>query len=420
MVNWRNEIIAGCVSFFAVMYIIIVNATILVDAGIPLQAGMIATIIASAAGSILMGLWGKAPIVLIPGMGINAMFTYTLVNGMGLSVYQALFTVTASGVLFAIIVFTPLLNRLQSALPESLLEAVTVGIGLLLVLIGLSKGGIITSNPASIIALRSFAEPEPIVTMIALLITSILYIRKIPGALLIAIVLGTALAYAAGIRPSSGISGNIQAGWSEYGAAFGSLSPSGMPWLSFAAGVFALTLVLLFEHIGLLHAHLHTSGTSDRMRPALQASAISVIFSGIASTSPTVSAAESAAGVSAGGRTGWTAITAGLLFIVSLPTLPLLLLIPDQAVAPIIIFIGGLMMPPVRKIPFETLHEGIPAFFIIAFIPLMNSIIDGMAIGFVSYAVLHVAAGKRKSLPSTFYIIALLFIAYLILQAFIA
>lgn len=418
--NKRNEIIAGSVSFFAVMYIIIVNATILADAGVPLQAGMIATIIASAVGSILMGLWGKVPIVLIPGMGINAMFTYTLVNGMGLSLVQALFTVTASGVLFAIIVFTPLLKLLQSALPESLLEAVTVGIGLLLVLIGLGKGGIIVSNPSSIIALRSFAEPEPLVTLIALIITCILFIRRVPAALLIAIAIGTALAYLVGIRPQTNMESDLAAGFSSYTSVFGSLSPAGMPWLTFAAAVFALTLVLLFEHIGLLHAQLRASGTSGRTQRAMQAASLSVIFSGIAATSPTVSAAESAAGVSAGGRTGLTAITTGLLFLITLPTLPLLLLIPDQAVAPIVIFIGGLMMPAVRKIPFEALHEGLPAFFVIAFIPLMNSIVDGMAIGFVSYAILHIAAGKAKQVSISFYMIALLFTGYLILQAAIS
>lgn len=420
MVKWRNEIIAGSVSFFAVMYIIIVNATILADAGLPIQAGMMATIVVSAVGCILMGIWGKAPIILIPGMGINAMFTYTLVYGMGLTLSQALFTVTASGILFAIIVFTPLLHRLQSALPESLLEAVTVGIGLLLVLIGLSKGSVIYSDPGNIIGLNSFAEPEPMVTLIALLITCILYIRNIPGALLISIAIGTALAYAAGIRPGGGMDPELSSSWNLYGAAFGSLSPVGMPWLTFGAAVFALTLVLLFEHIGLLHAQLRISGTSDRMQRALQASALTVIFSGIAATSPTVSAAESAAGISAGGRTGWTAITAGLLFVITLPILPILLLIPDQAVAPIVIFIGGLMMPPVRKIPFESLHEGLPAFFVIAFIPLMNSIVDGMAIGFVSYAILHLATGRYRALPAVFYIIALLFMSYIIMQAVIA
>lgn len=419
MINWKNELIAGCVGFFAVMYIIIVNATILADAGVPLQAGMIATIVISAVGCLFMGIWGKAPIILIPGMGINAMFTYTFVHGMGLTLPQAFFTVTASGVLFAIIVFTPLLKRVQTALPDSLLEAVTVGIGLLLVLIGLSKGGVITADPSSIIALRSFAEPEPIVTLVALIITCILFIRNIPGSLLISIAIGTALAYAAGIRPNTSINTELTSSWDAYRSIFGSLSPAGMPWLTFAAAVFALTLVLLFEHIGLLHAQLRISGTSHRMQRALQASAITVILSGIAGTSPTISAAESAAGISAGGRTGWTAITAGLLFIITLPILPFLMLIPDQAVAPIVIFIGGLMMPAVRKIPFESLHEGLPAFFVISFIPLMNSIVDGIAIGFVSYAILYLATGKLRSLSLAFYIIALLFLSYIIMQAVI-
>lgn len=420
----RRELLAGVVSFFAIVYIIIVNASILADAGIPQEAGIVATVLASAAGCFIMGWWGKAPIILVPGMGINAMFTYTLVHGMGLTWQQALAVVFISGICFTIISFTTLAEQLRAAIPDSLQEAISVGIGLMLVLIGLQKGGVIVSDASTIIAVQSFGEPGVWVTFATLALTCILFMRKVPGHLLIAIIFGTALAYVTG-AVSSGATGAAGEGraaneafsWAVYGDVFGQFTLEGVSAASMAIAVFSLTLVIVFENVGLINAQLNMCRRPERFQRAMQANALSVVTCGIFGTSPTVATVETAAGISAGGRTGWTSIVTGSLFLVTLVALPLLTFVPDQAVAPILIFIGGLMMPAVKKIRFEPMAEGLPAFFIIAFIPLMHSIVDGIAIGFVSYALFQIAVGKAREVKPLFYVISVLFAVHFVLQA---
>lgn len=415
----RQELLAGVVSFFAIVYIIIVNASILADAGIPQEAGIIATVLASAAGCFIMGWWGKAPIILVPGMGINAMFTYTLVHGMGLTWQQALAVVVVSGICFTIISFTSLAEQLRAAIPESLQEAISVGIGLMLVLIGLQKGGVIVSDASTIIAVQSFGEPGVWVTFATLALTCILFMRKVPGHLLIAIIFGTALAYVTGAVSSGavGAEANGTFSWSVYGDVFGQFTLQGVSAASMAVAVFSMTLVIVFENVGLINAQLNMCGRPERFQRAMQANALSVVTCGLFGTSPTVATVETAAGISAGGRTGWTSIVTGSLFLVTLVALPLLTFVPDQAVAPILIFIGGLMMPAVKKIRFEPMAEGLPAFFIIAFIPLMHSIVDGIAIGFVSYALFQIAVGKAREVKPLFYVISVLFAVHFVLQA---
>ncbi len=413
--DWQRELLAGAVSFFAIVYIVIVNSSILADAGIPQEAGIIATILASAIGCFLMGLWGKAPLIIAPGMGINAMFTYTLVQGMGLTWKQALAVVMISGICFLAISMTSLVEKLRTAIPASLQEAISVGIGLMLVLIGLHKGGVIIPDRSSVIALQSFADPGVLITFATLGLTCILYMRKVPGNLLLAIIGGTVLAYLFGPAPSMKASVGSSS-WSTYGTVFGQLSIQGVPIATLIVAIFSLTLVIVFENVGLINAQLNMSGKPERFKRVIQATSLSVFLSGILGTSPTVSTVESAAGISAGGKTGWTPVIAGMLFLLSLVAMPVITLVPDQAVAPILIFIGGLMMPAVRHISFERMEEGLPAFFIIAFIPLMHSIVDGIAIGFISYALFHLAVGKWRDVKPLFYVISLLFVAHFVLQ----
>ncbi|KKO54522.1 permease [Paenibacillus sp. DMB20] len=387
------------------------------DAGIPQQAGIIATVLASAIGCFIMGWWGKAPLIIAPGMGINAMFTYTLVQGMGLTWQQGLAVVVLTGICFIAISFTSLVEKLRTAIPASLQEAISVGIGLMLVLIGLQKGGVIVSDESSIIAVQSFANPGVLVTLLTLALTCILYMRKIPGNMLLAIIGGSVFAYLIGAVPPKAASGGGGFSWSAYGEVFGQMTIQGVSLTTLIVAVFSLTLVIVFESVGLINAQLNMSGRQDRFQRAVQANAATVFLSGILGTSPTVSTVEAAAGISSGGRTGWTSIVTGTLFLLTLVAMPVITLVPDQAVAPILIFIGGLMMPAVRSISFERLEEGLPAFFIIAFIPLMHSIVDGIAIGFISYALFHLAIGKGREVKPLFYIISLLFVLHFILQA---
>lgn len=408
-VNVKKELLAGVISFFTIVYIIAVNSSILEDAGIPLEAGIIATALTSFVGCLLMGLWADTPIIVVPGMGINALFTYTVVQTMGLTWQEALGAVFVSGLLFAIIAFTPLAKLISESIPESLKEATTVGIGLFLTFIGLQKGGIVIASDTTFVALGDFASPQTILTLVTLIIAMILFIRNVPGNFLITIAIGTLLAIVLGQVSLSGAA-NSDASLQSYLEVFGALSFGGMTSVTFWVASFTLALVIVFENIGLIHGHLRMVDEPHKFKRSLQANAVSVITSGIFGTSPTVSTVESAAGISAGGRNGLTAITTGILFLISIFCIPLIKLIPDSAVAPILIIVGGLMISGVQRINFGELAEGFAAFFIIALIPLTYSIVDGMGFGFITYVILKLAQGKTKEISLPLYLIAGLFL----------
>ncbi|TCZ80216.1 NCS2 family permease [Paenibacillus albiflavus] len=407
--NVKRELLAGIISFFTIVYIIAVNSSILEDAGIPLEAGIIATALASFVGCLLMGLWAKTPIIVVPGMGINALFTYTVVQSMGLTWQEALGAVFVSGVLFVVIAFTPLAQTISRAIPDSLKEATTIGIGLFLAFIGMQKGGIVVASEKTFVALGDFASTSTLLTLLTLLIALILFIRNVPGNFLITIAVGTLLAIGFGQVSLSETSGS-HASLQSYLEVFGALSFGNITSVAFWIASFTLTLVIVFENIGLIHGHLNMVGKPDKFNRSLQANAISVVTTSIFGTSPTVATVESAAGITAGGRGGLTAITTGILFLISIFCIPIIKLIPDSAVSPILIIVGGLMIAGIQRINFSDASEGIPAFLIVASIPLTYSIVDGMGFGFIAYVVMKLAQGKTKEVSFPLYLIAGLFL----------
>ncbi|MDA5109598.1 NCS2 family permease [Brevibacillus thermoruber] len=410
----QREITAGCIGFVTIVYIVAVNASILQDAGIPLEAGILATVLTAFAGSLLMAFWANAPIILVPGMGINALFTFTLCQTMGLPWQQALAAVFLAGLLFSAIAFTRAATLLSEAIPVSLKEAITVGIGLFLTFIGLQKGGLIVTNPSTFVALGDLASPQVIVTLATLVLTLILFIRSVPGNFLIGIAAGTVMGMLAGlVRPGTGSLAALSL--HEYGRVFAGLSFSGMWTLPFWAAVFSMAMVIVFENIGLLHGHTCMLGQPQKFRRSLQATAVSTALSGVLGTSPTVASVESAAGIAAGGRTGLASLVTGVLFLLTLLFLPLVKLIPDSAIAPVLIIIGGLMLQNVQNINLRDFTEGFPAFLIIALIPLSYSIVDGIAFGFVAYPLLKLALGKHREVPALLYVIAGLFLLNMVL-----
>ncbi|WP_412850198.1 NCS2 family permease [Brevibacillus invocatus] len=408
----RRELMAGLIGFITIVYIVAVNASILEDAGIPLAAGILATVLTSFIGAILMAFWANAPIILVPGMGINALFTYTLCQSMGLSWQEALAAVFVSGLIFTVIAFTRVAQHISNAIPASLKEAITVGIGLFLTFIGLQKGGLIVTNPATFVALGDLSSPPVIVTIVSLIITLILFVRNVPGNFLIGMAVGTGLGLWLGVvEPGEGGSFSL----AEYGQVFAGLSFSGMWELPFWIATFSLAMVIVFENIGLIHGHTAMIGQPQKFRRALQANALSTAISGVMGTSPTVATVETAAGIAAGGRTGLTALVTGTLFLISLGLLPLVKMIPDGAIAPVLIIIGALMLQNVQNINLKDFTEGFPAFLIIAIIPLSYSIVDGIAFGFVAYPLLKLALGKRREVPALLYVISGLFLLNLVL-----
>lgn len=412
--NGKREILAGVVGYFTIVYILIVNSLILSEAGIPINGAVIATILLSALSCVMIGLWANVPILLVPGMGVNALFAYTMVQGMGLSWQSALGAVFISGVIFVIIAFTKYSKLISDSIPSSIKEAISVGLGLFLMLIGLEKGGIITGGSSSIVALGDLSDPAVCATVLTFLLAITLFIKNVPGNFMITILAGSLIAYWFGTVQLSEIhfSGIDTASYSDL---FFSLSFLEANRIEFWISVFAMTMVLVFENIGLVHGHVDSINRQDAYKKSLQATSVSVLLSGIFGSSPTVATVETAAGIASGGRTGFTSVVTGVLFILSLLFIPVIKVIPDSAIAPILIIIGILMLGNIKKLNFSDLTESIPAIMIITIIPFTYSIADGMAFGFILYPFLKLVTGKAREVSAPMYVSAGMFIIYFII-----
>ncbi|EWG09767.1 NCS2 family permease [Cytobacillus firmus] len=405
----KREVMAGAIGFFTIVYIIAVNSLILSEAGIPLEAAIFATIITSVVGCLIMGFWANVPILLVPGMGINALFSYTMVQSMGLSWQEALAVVFISGLIFVFVAFSRFAKTLSESIPHSLKEAITVGLGLFLMLIGLEKGGIVEKGTNSIIAMGELGDPQVLATILTFLLAIILFMRNVPGNFLITVVAGTLIAWAFGLIDMQKTDEKPFA-LSDYMEVFGAMSFDNLISVTFWIAIFSLTMVLVFENIGLVHGHVGFINKPEQFKRAFQATSVSALLSGIFGTSPTVATVESAASMAAGGRTGLTAVTTGLLFMLSAFFIPVIKLIPNSAIAPILIIIGGLMLQNIRNLDLKDMSESFPAIFIIAMIPFTYSIADGIAIGFILYPILKISIGKAREVSFALYVIAALFL----------
>jgi AGZA family xanthine/uracil permease-like MFS transporter len=409
----KQEITAGFTSFLTIVYIMVVNAAILSDAGIPLEAGIVATVITSVVGCIMMAVWANAPIVLVPGMGVNSFFTYTIVQSMGLSWQEALAAVFVSGLIFMLTAFTRLASILTQTIPKTLKEAITVGIGVFLAFIGLQKGGIVVGNSSTFVALGKLSDSHVLATILTLVLALFLFVRDVKGSFLITIFAGTVIAWLFGLVDVQTLE-NTGFSVTDYGVVFGAMSFDKLLSVPFWIATFSLTMVLVFENMGLLHGMLERP---EKFSRSFQANAVSVATSSLFGTSPTVSTVESAAGITAGGKTGLTSLVTGTLFLLSLFCIPFVKLIPDSAIAPILIIIGGLMIQNIQHINLQDFSEGFPAFLIIIMIPLTYSIADGIAFGFIAYPILKLALGKQSEVGKPLYVIASLFFLTFVLHA---
>ncbi len=415
----RRETIAALTSFFAAVYIIIVNSSILSDSGIPLEPLIIATVLSSLIGCLIVGFVSNAPLIIMPGMGINALFTYTVVKTLGLTFYQALAAVIVSGILLTIVALTPLAKTITEAIPNNLKEAITVGIGLFITLIGLAKSGLIVSDPSNLLKLGDITSPEVIAFIIIMIITLILFIRNVPGAFLISIIVGTIISIFMGIVDLSNLTFSLP-NFGAYKDIFFNPDFSAILTPNFWISTFSLTLVLVFENIGLLHGQVNGMlKAPEKSGKALTSVGFSVIAYGFLGTCPPVSTVEGAAGISAGGRTGLTSIITGLLFLVSLFFIPFISIIPNAALAPILIIIGSLMFQNLKHLDFDDLTELIPAFIVVILIPLTYSIVDGIAFGFILYPICKLFSNKKKDLSVTMCVTSAIFLIYFLIQGFI-
>ncbi|MEC5422734.1 NCS2 family permease [Virgibacillus sp. C22-A2] len=403
--NFRNEIVAGLIGYFTTVYIVVVNGSILSEAGVSLETGMIATILVSFLGTLLMGLVGRLPLILIPGMGINALFAYTIVQGTDLSFHEGLAVVLVAAIIFLITAFSKLGIILKEAVPDSLKHAVTVGLGFFLILIGLEKSGLAVSGENTIIEIGDFTSPTVIVGIITLFLALFLFVKNVPANFLITMIIGTILASIFGIVIPSTEPVNIKAEEILFLPSFTAVGQ-----LSFWLAVFPLALILIFENMGLLHGQLYMLNQNEKYGRAYKVTAFSTVTCAFLGTSPTVSAAENTAVIASKGRTGATAIITALLFLITIFIIPWVTMIPNTAISPILIIVGFLMAQNIRQIPLDDLSESVPAYLIIAMIPFTYSIADGMAFGFIAYPIVKLAMGKQKDLSVALLIISALFL----------
>ncbi|WP_249869823.1 NCS2 family permease [Oceanobacillus saliphilus] len=406
-----NEIIAGVIGYFTTVYIVIVNGSILSDAGISLEAGMIATIMATFVGTMMMGLYGKLPLILIPGMGINALFAYSIVGNNGFTFQEGLAVVLVAGLIFILTAFSKLGVILKDSIPESLKHGITVGLGFFLILIGLENSGLITSGESTIIEIGDFTSTTVIVSLLTLFFAIYVFVKNVPANFLITMVVGTLLAMLFGLPKAEMTTVSIN--FSEL-LFMPSFSAAGE--FSFWVAVFPLALILIFENMGILTGQLQMLDRDKSYNKAYRITAISATASAFFGTSPTVSGAENAAVIASGGKTGRAAITAGLLFLATIVIIPWISIVPNSAISPILIIVGFLMAQNIRHLPLSNLSESIPALLIVVMIPFTYSIGDGMAFGFIAYPLVKAALGKQRDLSKPLIAISVLFLLSFILK----
>ena len=409
----KSEIIAGTTTFLTMAYIIFVNPQIMEESGMDKDAIFVGTCLAAAIACFVMGIFANWPIGLAPGMGLNAFFTYTVVGEMGYSWEVALGAVFIAGILFFIMSITNLRSWMIASIPMNLRIAMGAGVGLFIGIIGLKSGGIIITNDATLLTLGDFSKLETFLAALGFLIIAALSIRKIPGAIIIGILLITLIAISTDLIKFNGIVSPPP-----------SISPTllkldilGALNISMLTVIMSFLFVNLFDTTGTLvgvatRANLlDENGEAERLDKALKADSGASIFGTFFGCSPVTSYVESSAGVEAGGRTGLTAVIVGFLFILSMFLSPLASIIPAYATAGALIYVAILMLGGMEKLDWNHVTELLPALVILIMIPLTFSIADGIALGFLSYVVLKITNGELKSISSAAWFLTLIFIS---------
>jgi AGZA family xanthine/uracil permease-like MFS transporter len=410
--TWRTEILAGLTTFITMAYIIFVNPAILSQTGMPLAAVTTSTCLCAAIGSILMGALANYPLALAPGMGLNAYFTYTVVKGMGVPWQTALGAVFLSGVIFLLLTFGGIRQKLLSAIPHQLHSAVAGGIGLFIAFIGLRNSGIIVPSAATTVTLGDLHAHTTQLAIFGVVLIAVLQAYRVKASMLI----GVLATLAAGI-----LLHQVQYTPSTFNpmaikeTAF-HLDIRGALRMKALEIIFVFLFVDLFDNIGTLVAVTERAGliAEDHTIPRLDriffADATSTLIGSLAGTSTVTSYIESSAGVAAGGRTGVTAITTGILFFLAIFIAPVVGAIPDFATAPALILVGALMLGGAAHIDWDEPRVAIPSFLTIVTIPLTYSIATGLSFGIISYAALELATGRGRRQHWMLYLLAVLFL----------
>ncbi len=428
-----KEIIGGITTFLAMAYILAVNPSILSASGMSWGAVFTATALSAAIATLVMAFCANLPVALAPGLGLNAFFTYTVVLGMGCSFQLALTAVLIEGILFIILSLCGVREAIIKSIPEGLKKAVAVGIGLFIAIIGLANAGVVSTETGTLIGFVNFtmANKTAIVAIIGLILTIVLYTLKIPGAILIGIIITTIIGIPFGVTtvPENFSPFSAPSAPHFFAFDFKGIFCTTAGKFSFAVlGQFIVIFITflftdLFDTIGTLLGVAEQGNLKDEngevqnVKGALMADAIGTAVGACLGTSTVTSFVESSSGVAAGARTGLASVTTGVLFLVSLFLSPLFFLIPSAATAPALIFVGYLMMKSVVDINFEDPTEGIPAFITIMTMPFSYSIAKGIQWGIISYVIAKCAGKKVKDIPVVTWILAVIFFADIIFEA---
>lgn len=415
--NVNTEIVAGITTFVTMAYIILVNPNTLNEAGVPKEAAIAAVILATVGTTLLVGLFANLPMVSAPGLGLQAFFTYTVVQHMGLNWQTALGAVFISGVVLFILAITGILQYIVACIPDVLKTSISVGIGLFIAFIGLRSAGVVVDNPSTLVGIGNVTDPAVILSILGIFLAGILMTRNVRGGLLLAILATTVAGMAVGIfeAPKS-IHDVVGLSLPSIGDTFAQLDIMAAIKYGLISIIFSFTLVEMFDNIGTLIGLSRKAGLMDEegnipnLNRFLIANSIGTMWSALVGTCTVTTYVESASGIAEGGKTGLTAVVVAILFALTIFFIPLISLIPGYATAPALIIIGALMIQGIKDIDFSDFSNALPAFLTIILMPLTYNIAQGIAFGFISYAIIKPLTGKAKDVHWLVYIIAIAFI----------
>lgn len=409
--NVRTEVVAGITTFLTMSYIIFVNPEILSTTGMDRNAIFVATCLAAAIGTLVMALVANWPIGMAPGMGLNAFFAFTIVGAMGYTWQQALGAVFISGVIFMILTISGIRSWLIKGIPKSLQSAIAAGIGLFLAIIALGSSGIVVSHPATKIGLGDLTAGPALFAILGFLIIAALDALRIRGAILVGILVVTVLSMFTGHNTFQG----VVSAPPSLAPTFFQLDIMGALHTGFVHIILVLVLVEVFDATGTLigvakRAQLIPEGQPNRLGRALFADSTAIVAGSVLGTSSTTAYVESASGVQAGGRTGLTALTVAVLFLLSLFLAPLAGSVPPYATAPALLYVAGLMLREITEIDWTEITEATPAALTVIMMPFTYSIANGLAFGFISYVALKVLTAKFRDIHPATLLVAILFV----------
>ncbi|WP_373322788.1 NCS2 family permease [Vogesella indigofera] len=411
----RTEVIAGFTTFLTMAYIVIVNPAILSLTGMDFNAVFVATCLAAALGTGIMGLVANYPIALAPGMGLNAYFTFTVVQGMGVPWQAALGAVFISGIVFLAVSLFKVREAIVNAIPQSLKFAISAGVGLFLAIIALKNAGVVADHPATLVTLGNLHDPKVLLAILGFFIIVALEYRRVPGSIIIGILAVTVLSVTLGLSNFEGLFAPVP----SMAPTFMHMDLEGALSAGLLGVIFVFFFVDLFDTTGTLVGVSHRAGLLDkdgklpRLKRALMADSIAITAGAAMGTSSTTAYIESAAGTAVGGRTGLTALVVAILFLACLWISPLAKTVPAYATAPALCYVAVLMTRGLAEIDWDDLTESAPAVMTAVAMPFTFSIADGIAFGFISYAVIKILAGRFADLKPAVLVIAGLWVVKL-------